>query len=594
MQLNLRSARRARNAFPLVLLAILAGASTAQETDPRDSSSDPWVRGLPDAGELSSTAEPPNLNGTVSEDGTVPTDGDGGSAPGAGGGATGNAGAPSPDDDPRSAGGARPTSPVDVNESEPNGSYGLAQSVPAAARVTGTIEPARDTDSYRVEIRRRGSIEIRFSTVPAGFGPSFRVYDRENAAVTGWIYPPVAGGATEPVVVDLKVAGAYYVAVADDKHDWSGAAPYTLDLRFYEGDRFEPNESYGTATPISANERLTGTILPMGDYDQYAFVVEHAGAIEVTFPHVPKELTPSFRIYDREGAALTGWIQPPLVDGGAETQVIDLPRPGSYRIAVANATSDARSYEAYTLHLRMHHADANEPNGSIGTATRVEPTTSRSLSLLPSGDYDHFTFEVPRRGITTVRLEEIPSALGVTFRLYDAERGALTGWIQPAVRDGATEPTILDLPRAGRYTLGVANETGSVRSSDAFRLRLEETLGDAHEPNETIGTATPLRLGSAVSANLLPKGDYDTYAFELDAPRKVTITLPKVPRTMVPSLRVYSRERGALTGWHVPAIRDGASEAFEVELREAGRHYLVITDDSFKQRTPEPYEVVVR
>ena len=227
-------------------------------------------------------------------------------------------------------------------------------------------------------------------------------------------------------------------------------------------------------------------------------------------------------------------------------------------------------------------------------ATRVEPTTSRSLSLLPSGDYDHFTFEVPRRGITTVRLEEIPSALGVTFRLYDAERGALTGWIQPAVRDGATEPTILDLPRAGRYTLGVANETGSVRSSDAFRLRLEETLGDAHEPNETIGTATPLRLGSAVSGNLLPKGDYDTYAFELDAPRKVTITLPKVPRTMVPSLRVYSRERGALTGWHVPAIRDGASEAFEVELREAGRHYLVITDDSFKQRTPEPYEVVVR
>ena len=321
MQLNLRSARRARNAFPLVLLAILAGASTAQETDPRDSSSDPWVRGLPDAGELSSTAEPPNLNGTVSEDGTVPTDGDGGSAPGAGGGATGNAGAPSPDDDPRSAGGARPTSPVDVNESEPNGSYGLAQSVPAAARVTGTIEPARDTDSYRVEIRRRGSIEIRFSTVPAGFGPSFRVYDRENAAVTGWIYPPVAGGATEPVVVDLKVAGAYYVAVADDKHDWSGAAPYTLDLRFYEGDRFEPNESYGTATPISANERLTGTILPMGDYDQYAFVVEHAGAIEVTFPHVPKELTPSFRIYDREAAALTGWIEPPLVDGGAETQV---------------------------------------------------------------------------------------------------------------------------------------------------------------------------------------------------------------------------------------------------------------------------------
>lgn len=573
-------------ALALLLAALPVGA---QESDPRETSSDPWVRDLPDAEELSSgSLDPKYPDLPINEDGTVPED------------ATGSDGDSNAAGDPGSPGGSASGSssagraPTRAAETEPNDTLGAAQTVSATSAVTGTIAPLRDTDWYAFDVERRGAIEVGFSTVPAGVAPAFRVHNAEGTTLTSWIYPRLVGSGTETQVIDLKDAGRYFIAVADDKHDSTSSSAYVLDLTYHPGDRFEPNESFGTATPVSPDARLSATILPKGETDRFAFETDRRGSIEVEFTVVPAEIAPAFRMHDAEGTTLTSWIYPKLVDDGTETTIVDLKEAGVHHIAVADDKHDSRSWAPYTLHLRMHPGDADEPNETLGTATHVEATSTRRASILPRGDTDCYTFEVERRGTVTVSFEGVPDGLGLSFRVHNAERTALTSWNAPAIRDARTEPVVVDLPSAGRYYVAVADDKHDTRSFETYTVRFEYDSGDAHEPNQTMGAAAPLSVGTPVRGNILPKGDYDCYAFDIGAARTVEILLTRVPDTLTPSLRVHDANRTALTSWTTPAIRNGATEAWSVELKKPGRYFVLLASSKNAERSVSEYELLVR
>lgn len=572
----------------VLLLAAAPAPARAQESDPRETSSDPWVRSLPDAEELSSGSLDSNVSDPpVNEDGTVPEDGTGATGSGGAGGSGADGGAGS------GSSGSSAT-PVSAAETEPNDTFGAAQTVAVTSRVTGTIEPLRDTDWYVFDAERRGAIEIGFSTVPTGIAPAFRVHNAEGTALMSWIYPRLVGTASETTVVDLSSAGRYYVAVADDKHDSSSDSPYVLELTYHAGDRFEPNDTYGTATEVSADARVSGTILPKGETDRYAFEIGRRGSIEVEFPQVPDEILPAIRLHDAEGTALTSWTYPKLVDGGSETTVFDLKNAGVYHVAVADDKHDSRSWSPYTLHCRMHPGDADEPNETLGTATPVEPTSTRRASMLPMGDTDCYTFEVARRGTTTVSFEDVPEGLGLSLRMHNAERTALISWRTPSVRDGRTEPVVVDLPASGRYYLAVADDKHDTRSYETYTVRLEHDAGDVHEPNETIGTASTLSIGTPVRGNILPKGDTDGFAFDVGSARTVEVLLTRVPETLTPSLRIHDANRTALTSWTMPAVRNGATEPLTVELKQPGRYYVFLACSKHAERSVDEYELLVR
>ncbi len=580
--------------MPLASIGLaLATAATSlpqdsQESDPRTTSSDPWVRELPDAEELSSgSLDPKYPDLPIGPDGSVTGDGE---AEGAGGAGNGS--------DPangRAAGAGAVAPPVTrATETEPNDSFGQAQAVGPSSATQGTINPLRDTDWFVFEIDRRGSTELRFSQVPSGIAPAFRLYNRDGSALTNWIYPRLVDGGSETTMLDLLEAGRYAIAVADDKHDSTSASPYELSLTFHPGDRFEPNEAFGDATPVSPDARVQGTILPKGDVDRYAFEIERRGSIEVDLLHVPDGITPALRLYNAEGSAMTNWLSPRIADGATETLILDLPAAGAYHLAIADDNSDSRSWEPYTLHLTMHTGDGDEPNDSQGTAVLVPANVARTASILPKGDSDHYTFEVERQGISTVVFENVPTELSPTFRFYDPNRSALSNWIHPKVNNGRTEPYIIDLPRPGRYTIAIADEKNDARTFGTYGLRLAHDAGDANEPNDTLGRATPIRIGAEVQGNILPLRDTDCFWFEVTSARQIEIVVANVTGEFAPSMRVHNADHSAITNWHTPNIRDRATEAWSVELKEPGKYFVALADTSHAHRAVESYRLVVR
>ncbi len=559
-------------------LLVLVSLIHAQEGDPREGSKDPWLSGLPDASELVSGNLDSNFpDWGINEDGTLPADpaeeaegamgGQGGSSES--GGAAGQS--PSPSGGGRSA-------LVSVQEAEPNGDFGSAQSVSSSAQITGTIAPQKDYDWFGFDIKRRGTLEVSFSNVPAPLNPAIRVHNGNGSAMTNWIEPKGQEAGTVITPIHLKTSGRYYIVVADGQSDAQSTSAYELKLDFIEGDRFEPNESYGTKTSVSDQARLQGTILPQGDIDCYSFNIERRGSMEVWFKQVPQDIDPSFRLYNAEGSAISSWQTLAVRDNATQPVVIDLPKAGAYHIAVADSNSDSYSEHPYALYLTMHLGDANEWNESIGTATEVGPTAHWQSSLLPRGDHDVYRFKIPNQGITTASLSQVPDELLPSLRLHNANGTAITSWRKTSLKDGRSDPMIFDLGSPGQYYLAIANDSAEVRSFDSFGVALQFQAGDGYEPNAGIGQATDITRGSAVSGSILPRGDYDHYRVEVNTPGKVSIVFSSVPESMTPSVRILNPSGTAITSWNRPAIRDGASTPIEIDIKTPGRYFVVVAD----------------
>ncbi|MBN2445766.1 MAG: PPC domain-containing protein, partial [Phycisphaerae bacterium] len=93
---------------------------------------------------------------------------------------------------------------------------------------------------------------------------------------------------------------------------------------------------------------VTGSILPKGDHDWYAFEVGSQGEYEFAITDVPLELDMHARVYNAEGNAISGWLAP-LRAGGEMRGKVNIPEPGHYFVEVVDGNDDARSIDTYTL-----------------------------------------------------------------------------------------------------------------------------------------------------------------------------------------------------------------------------------------------------
>jgi len=553
-----------------------AAPVSAQEKE-RKPTGDPWLDSLP-AAETLHAGEP-------------------GEGPGAGvGAAAGAEGRTSRTDagNPWTAGaGARPQPPADAAEAEPNNSFGTAQPVAANARITGAIEPARDIDRYVFDAPRRGSLEIAFEAVPSGFAPAIEVRNTENTVVLGWTNLTARNGGTDPFIVDLGKAGRYFLAVGDAKSR-AVAEPYRVVTRYLQGDRFEPNDSFGTATEVPATLELAGTILPLGDVDRYAFTVERRGAVELRLDNVAAVLDPYVEIRNTENTVILGWTPLTVRDGATEPLVVDLNYAGRYFIALSDGKGDARSDQPYRLHLRQFPGDANEPNDSFGTPTEVAAEAELSGTIMPLGDVDRYTFTVARRGALELHLDAVAENLDPYVEIRNTENVVVLGWTPLTIRDGAAEPLVVDLKYAGRYFVALSDGKGDARSDKPYRLRLHQLAGDENEPNDSIGTATPIAPDGSFTTSFMPSHDADWFRFEVDRPGMTELSFTDVPDAVSPAFALRNAENAVLINWTKPSVRDGGTQPFPLDLPAEGTYYLVLAAARGETRAVEPLHFHLR
>lgn len=234
------------------------------------------------------------------------------------------------------------------DQTEPNNRFADAAVIKPNDELLATILPLRDIDWYAFEVPHHGELRLSLTEVQEALDLILRVWTDDKDALTGW-YKPERKGADTTAVVDLPDAGHYWIEVRDNYDDARAIEPYRLTSGFTESaDRFEPNNSFGKAKPLSVGSTLQATILPRGDIDWYRLDVGGETKLSVLVDQVAPELDIVVRVWNADRRAISGWFKPEAKGGNTEGSV-QLPEAGRYRIEVRDNYDDARTLTPYRL-----------------------------------------------------------------------------------------------------------------------------------------------------------------------------------------------------------------------------------------------------
>lgn len=354
----------------------------------------------------------------------------------------------------------------------------------------------------------------------------------------------------------------------------------------------EPNNIFGEAQKAAHDGALTGTIQPKGDADWFEIEVDHQGELKFTATTAPATLDMSYRIWNADKYALSNWFTPLRVGGPADG-FFDLPAPGRYVIEMRDGSNDAGSTEPYGFDLEFTpSADTGEPNDIFGKPTPIEFDAPFQSNILPKGDVDWYAVTVEDQGELTVNVTEVPENLDISFRIWNADKYALSSWFAPLAKGGPVEG-VFDLPEPGTYVIEMRDGSNDERSAIPFTTQVSFIPSqDGFEPNDKFGDAKPLALDEEVKATILPKGDVDWYRIEAPSGGELQISVTGVAKDLDISYRVWNSDKYAKSNWFAP-FRAGGDTEGTFGLDAPGTYYLEVRDGSNDNRSVEPYTLKV-
>jgi len=352
---------------------------------------------------------------------------------------------------------------------EPNDN--LAQAIPIEATSTQTmaIFPARDSDWLELAIVQPGELTLEVQSPPENLLLSWRVLDGNGAEVQYWS-PAARPGGDLFGTFDVARPGRYYLQLAASDAATSSVEPFELDLSFKASlDAFEPNDTIGSARPLTPGGEVPFTMLPRGDNDWFRVTVDQPGELALQIDEGPENLDINYRVVNSDWSELAYWV-PPYRKGGLTEGFVDLPRPGTYFLQIADGAYDGRSIEPATLRTAFSPTlGSNEPNNAFGEATPVEITGETVAHILPLGDGDWHVFHADGPGELDVAIDGVPENLDIAFRLLNADRAEIQYWVSAPRPGGLTSGTVA-IPAAGWYWMEIRDGNNNARSPLPFTV----------------------------------------------------------------------------------------------------------------------------
>lgn len=461
---------------------------------------------------------------------------------------------------------------------EPNNTVANAASTPGTTSLSGTVLPRGDRDEYLFETQSHGQWRITEEATPSGVTLQYGVYPHPNG---GWL-PNMAGEDQSGLTVDLPRPGKYQLRVWGKDGNMRSIEPYRLNLKFTESpDTHEPNNQAAKATSITGTQRISATLLPRGDRDEYLFEAPHQGQWQIITHTSPPNVELHYGVYPHPNG---GWL-PNMAANDSDGLIVDLPAAGKYLLRVNATNGTMRSVEPYQLNLTFTaSADQHEPNNNVAAAKTIGGTSEILGTILPRGDRDEFIFDAPTHGQWSIALLDTPADVEMQVGVYPHPNG---GWLpNMGIKDDPT--LIVDLPSPGRYVLRSWAAGSTMRSIEPYRLGLNFIAStDTHEPNNKVADATAISGTGKLSGTLLPRGDRDEFIF--NAPRKGhwIIKPTRTPDQVELNYGVYPHPNG---GW----LRNTANPndgVLAVEIPSAGKYLLRVWGKTSAMRSIEPWEM---
>ncbi len=373
-----------------------------------------------------------------------------------------------------------------ADTAEPNGWFGAASSLALDQPQQANILPAGDVDRYSLTVDQHGELRVLISDVAADLAISVRAWNSNKDTISGWIAPLAEGGNTA-AVIDLPTAGLYYLEVAGNSGQRS-TEPYTLQVAFTaSADAYEPNNSFGSATPFAFDEPQPANILPLGDVDRYSVDIDQHGELGVVISGVSETLDIDFRVWNNNKDTVSGWIAP-LAAGGDTVGTVDLPTPGRYYLEVADGAYDSRAVEPFSVTVFFTRAvDPFEPNNSFGKASNLGIGQVVQTNILPQNDSDWHALDVAHQGELQITASDVPANLDINLRVWNANKDTISGWIAPLARV-ATQPALSICPRRDAITWKWPTAITTLVPSSPLRCR-----PNSSPPPTAVNPTTPWR-----------------------------------------------------------------------------------------------------
>ena len=358
--------------------------------------------------------------------------------------------------------------------------------------------------------------------------------------------------------------------------------PYHLNLKFTESpDTHEPNNQVANATPITGTKKISATVLPRGDKDEYLFEAPHQGQWQIVTLASPRNVDLHYGVYPHPNGS---WL-PNMATSDSDGLIVDLPAAGKYLLRVNAANGNMRSVEPYQLNLTFTaSADQHEPNNSAADAKSINGTSEILGNILPRGDRDEFIFDAPAHGQLSVVPLDTPADVKIQYGVYPYPNG---GWL-PNLGNKGNAALIVDLPSPGRYVLPTWAATGAMRSIEPYRLGLNFIAStDQHEPNNSVANATTISGTGKLSGTLLPRGDRDEFLFNAPRAGFWEIRPIRSPDRVELGYGVYPHPNG---GW-LRNTADTNDGLLAIEIPREGKYVLRIWGKTGAMRSIEPWEM---
>ena len=252
-----------------------------------------------------------------------------------------------------------------------------------------------------------------------------------------------------------------------------------------------------------------------------------------------------------------------------------------------------------------------EPNNTIPQANVAEMGPAIAGEISPADDADFFKFQYQdakkRRDIVVVCLENKSNTLVPWIALFKADKSLDRGWKGPNTT-GADSDFAFSAEPGKIYHVGVKSNYG--QSTGAYILSVDpQRAYDQYEPNDNAFTATPLKVGQTIEANIMDAADVDSYRLSGVTGKSLTMDLGLLPNTRSqesakcdtamaelamtkfhPWVRILKSDMSIAQDWKAP--NGPANLTFSIPS-EPGQDYFVEVTAAYGQSWG-PYKLTVR
>jgi hypothetical protein len=253
----------------------------------------------------------------------------------------------------------------------------------------------------------------------------------------------------------------------------------------------------------------------------------------------------------------------------------------------------AKTTEALPASVSVKEGVEWEPNNTIPQANVAEMGTTIAGEINPADDVDFFKLQYrdakKRRDIVVVHLENRSTTLRPSLSLYNEDKSLARDWTG-ANAPGADLEFSFSAEPGKIFYVGVGSLYNQTTGQYSLSVTPQKAY-DQYEPNDDAFTATPLKVGQTIEANIMDGADMDSYRLSGVKEKSFTVHLENKSPALRPSIRVLKSDKSIAQDWNA-ANAPGADLTFSIASQPDQDYFIEV--GSYGNNSAGPYKLTVR